>query len=46
MIQLFFDKFGAEKKKHVTPAELNTVQNRPKPGEILAKTNLSTGQAS
>ena len=36
MMQSFLDEFGAGKKKQVTPAELNTVLNRPKSGEILA----------
>ena len=46
MIHSFLDKFGIRKKKQVTPAEPNPVLNRPEPGNILAMTNLSTGQES
>ena len=41
MIQTFFGKFSAGKKRQVTPAEPNTVLKRPESGDILVNNDQS-----
>ena len=41
MIKSFLDKFGAGKKKQVTPASLNSVLKRQEPCKILTNKDQS-----